>query len=172
MQFEFATFPLAIASSSFNILTCSTSSPRTTHPSHSSSISTMSSVQLYVYDLSNGMARMMSLPLTGKQIDGIWHTSIVVYGREIYYGQGISECRPGMSHHGRPLQVIDFGKTGEWLLSLGTPIRWDMTLTQPINRITSSLLLSLLSHKTWTKILSMNTSKQSKRIIQRIDIIY
>jgi hypothetical protein len=32
----------------------------------------MSKVQLYVYDLSRGMAKAMSLPLTGKQIDGIW----------------------------------------------------------------------------------------------------
>ena len=32
----------------------------------------MSRVQLYVYDLSNGLARQLSLSLTGKQIDGIW----------------------------------------------------------------------------------------------------
>ena len=29
-------------------------------------------VQLYVYDLSNGIARQMSRQLTGRQIDGIW----------------------------------------------------------------------------------------------------
>jgi desumoylating isopeptidase 1 len=29
-------------------------------------------VKLYVYDLSNGMAKQLSLQLTGKQIDGIW----------------------------------------------------------------------------------------------------
>jgi len=55
-------------------------------------------VKLYVYDLSNGIARQMSRQLTGKQIDGIWHTSIVVYGREIFYGQGVSESAPGKSH--------------------------------------------------------------------------
>jgi len=32
-----------------------------------------SSVQLYVYDLSNGMARQLSQQLTGRQIDGIWY---------------------------------------------------------------------------------------------------
>lgn len=32
-------------------------------------------VQLYVYDLSNGLAKQLSLPLTGKQIDGIWYVS-------------------------------------------------------------------------------------------------
>lgn len=34
--------------------------------------SKMAPVQLYVYDLSRGMAKSMSLALTGKQIDGIW----------------------------------------------------------------------------------------------------
>lgn len=37
-----------------------------------------SPVKLYVYDLSNGMARAMSASLIGTHIDGIWHTSIVV----------------------------------------------------------------------------------------------
>ena len=39
----------------------------------SSFFSTMStSVKLYVYDLSNGMAKSLSRQLTGRQIDGIW----------------------------------------------------------------------------------------------------
>lgn len=29
-------------------------------------------VELYVYDLSNGMARQMSMQMTGKYIEGIW----------------------------------------------------------------------------------------------------
>ncbi|KAJ8080411.1 hypothetical protein PM082_017244 [Marasmius tenuissimus] len=68
-------------------------------------------VKLYVYDLSNGLAKNMSLQLTGRQIDGIWHTSIVVYGKEIFYGQGIMETPPGRSHHGSPLQIVDLGTT-------------------------------------------------------------
>jgi hypothetical protein len=73
-------------------------------------------VQLHVYDLSNGMARQMSRQLTGRQIDGIWyevyassylsltdasnlrHTSVVVFGKEIFYGQGINLTQPGRSH--------------------------------------------------------------------------
>lgn len=31
-----------------------------------------SPVQLYVYDLSNGMAKQLSRQLTGRQIDGVW----------------------------------------------------------------------------------------------------
>ncbi|KAG8902083.1 hypothetical protein FRC00_002002 [Tulasnella sp. 408] len=73
-------------------------------------------VKLYVYDLSNGMARNMSFQLTGKQIDGIWHTSVVVFGREVYYGPynagpGIQVVLPGQSHHGRPLKIEDVGET-------------------------------------------------------------
>ena len=33
----------------------------------------MTSVKLYVYDLSNGMARQLSQQLTGRQIDGVWY---------------------------------------------------------------------------------------------------
>ncbi|KZV98863.1 DUF862-domain-containing protein [Exidia glandulosa HHB12029] len=71
----------------------------------------MSKVELYVYDLSNGLARQLSMQLTGRQIDGIWHTSVVVFGNEVFYGQGISITRPGGSHHGRPLQIVDMGET-------------------------------------------------------------
>ncbi|CAA7269060.1 unnamed protein product [Cyclocybe aegerita] len=71
----------------------------------------MAPVKLYVYDLSNGLARQLSRQLTGRQIDGIWHTSVVVFGKEIFYGQGISITPPGRSHHGQPLQVFDMGET-------------------------------------------------------------
>jgi len=80
----------------------------------------MSSVQLYVYDLTNGMARQLSRQMTGRQIDGIWyavaindfrgcwatyvcipglrHTSVIVFGKEVFYGQGIHITAPGRSH--------------------------------------------------------------------------
>lgn len=52
------------------------------------------------------------MPLAGIQIDGIWHTSIVLRSREIYYGQGIQEVSPpGTTHHGRPVKVVDLGET-------------------------------------------------------------
>ncbi|KAJ3158355.1 hypothetical protein HDU86_002820 [Geranomyces michiganensis] len=71
----------------------------------------MSSVQLYVYDLSQGMARIMSRQLTGRHFDAIYHTAVVVYGTEYYFGQGIMESRPGQTHHGVPLEVIPMGNT-------------------------------------------------------------
>ncbi|KAH0586619.1 hypothetical protein H2248_007839 [Termitomyces sp. 'cryptogamus'] len=68
-------------------------------------------VKLYLYDLSNGMAKQLSRQLTGRQIDGIWHTSVVIFGKEVFYGQGISTTLPGRSHHGAPLQIVDMGET-------------------------------------------------------------
>ncbi|EPQ28481.1 uncharacterized protein PFL1_03784 [Pseudozyma flocculosa PF-1] len=68
-------------------------------------------VRLYVYDLSQGMARQLSMALTGRQIDGIWHTSIVAWDREYFFGQGISIASPGTSHHGAPLETYELGHT-------------------------------------------------------------
>lgn len=44
-------------------------------------------------------------------LDGIWHTSVVVFGQEFYYGQGIMTSAPGTTQHGRPLEVVDMGET-------------------------------------------------------------
>jgi hypothetical protein len=50
---------------------------------------------------------------------------VVVFGREIFFGQGILESVPGQTHHGQPVQVIDCGTTeidqdtlNEYILSL------------------------------------------------------
>ena len=68
-------------------------------------------VTLHLYDLSQGMARSMSPALLGRQIDGIWHTGIVVHGQEYYFGGGIQVGYPGGTHSGRPVQVIPMGET-------------------------------------------------------------
>ncbi|POW04925.1 hypothetical protein PSTT_10044 [Puccinia striiformis] len=70
------------------------------------------SVKLYLYDLSNGLARSMSLAWTGRQFEAIWHTSVVYDDQvEIFFGQGITTCTPGQSHHGKPLRIIELGST-------------------------------------------------------------
>lgn len=68
-------------------------------------------VELYVYDLSKGMAKMMSLPLTGKQFDGIWHTSIVVHETEHYFSQGLNSIAPLSSEHGILVKKMSMGNT-------------------------------------------------------------
>jgi len=37
-------------------------------------------VQLYVYDLSNGLAGQLSMQMTGRQIEGIWLVGLYVLG--------------------------------------------------------------------------------------------
>ncbi|KAF5855515.1 hypothetical protein ETB97_009092, partial [Aspergillus alliaceus] len=61
-------------------------------------------VELYVYDLSKGLARQWSLPLTGTHMDAIYHTSIVLDGVEYYFGHGIQTSVPGSTHHGQPME--------------------------------------------------------------------
>lgn len=68
-------------------------------------------IKVHVYDLSKGLASQLSLQLTGKHIDGVWHTSVIAFGKEIFYGPGICETEPGRSHHGSPLRIIDMGET-------------------------------------------------------------
>ena len=68
-------------------------------------------VQLYVYDLSQGLARSMSAALLGRQIDAVYHTSIVMEGIEYVYDGGIKQIVPGSSHLGRPIDVIELGDT-------------------------------------------------------------
>ncbi|GFO04318.1 desumoylating isopeptidase 1 [Plakobranchus ocellatus] len=71
-----------------------------------------STVTLYVYDLSQGLARVVSQGILGRQIDGIWHTAIVVFGNEYFFGSvGIEACGPGGTILGQPNQKIDLGTT-------------------------------------------------------------
>ncbi|PRW45331.1 deSI [Chlorella sorokiniana] len=68
-------------------------------------------VQLFVYDLSGGMARAFSQMLLGRTIEAIYHTSIVVAGAEFYFGGGINVSQAGHTPFGRPIQVLDLGHT-------------------------------------------------------------
>ena len=82
-------------------------------------------VKIYIYDLSKGMARALSqmwlgkfarklilvmwifpnslifltiyssFSLIGKHLDGVWHTGVVAYSKEYFYGgMGIENCPP------------------------------------------------------------------------------
>ena len=61
-----------------------------------------------------GMARTMSQGVLGKQIEGVWHTGVVVYGLEYFYGGGIQKCPPQQvvdTFGLRPVQQIELGTT-------------------------------------------------------------
>jgi len=69
-------------------------------------------VKLYVYDVTRGMARGLSMALLGRQLDGVWHTGIVAYGNEYFYGGGgISYIPVGTFMLGPPDEIVDLGET-------------------------------------------------------------
>lgn len=68
-------------------------------------------VYLFVYDLSGGLARVLSPHLLGRTLEGIFHTSVVVGGKEVFFGQGVSVTAPGGSHFGQPLRRLQLGTT-------------------------------------------------------------
>ena len=68
-------------------------------------------VIVYQYDLTQGMAKTMSRGLLGKQIEGVWHTSVCVFGKEYFYGGGICIGEPKKTPYGYPVKEIDFGFT-------------------------------------------------------------
>lgn len=70
-----------------------------------------SKVELYIYDLAMGMASQFS-GLVGFQLEGIWHTAIVCYDVEWFFGNGgVEQCSPGGTMLGQPLRKVDLGTT-------------------------------------------------------------
>jgi len=70
-------------------------------------------VELYIYDLTQGMAKSL-LPMLGLNIDleGVWHTAIVVHGVEWFFGSGgIEHSNPGGTLLGQPLKIEHLGET-------------------------------------------------------------
>ena len=79
----------------------------------SSSLSS-STVSLYRYDLTQGMARSMGPMLIGRPLEGIWHTSIVVFGKEYYFDGGVgimADANPGRTRFGTPYRTEVLGQT-------------------------------------------------------------
>jgi len=69
------------------------------------------SVKLNIYDRSRGLARQLSTTFLGKAIEAIWHTGVVVYGNEYYFGGGIQHAPSGATPYGPPMRVLDLGVT-------------------------------------------------------------
>jgi hypothetical protein len=68
-------------------------------------------VVLHMYDLTHGMAKALSLPLLGRQVEGVWHTAVVVYETEHYFGAGMQRAAPGRTHFGPPHTKLVLGRT-------------------------------------------------------------
>ncbi|OAP62575.1 hypothetical protein AYL99_01802 [Fonsecaea erecta] len=110
-------------------------------------------VHLYVYDLSQGLARQFSQALTGIHIDAIYHTAIVFNNVEYFFGQGIHRKVPGSTHHGRPMKIVSLGQTQlpldvieeyvESLETIYTPESYDLFLHN-CNNFTQDLAMFLV----------------------------
>ena len=68
-------------------------------------------VHLHLYDITLGMANKFSPGLFGKSIDAIWHTGIVVYGKEYFFEGGITCVPSATTRFGKPLRVLFLGVT-------------------------------------------------------------
>lgn len=60
-------------------------------------------VTLALYDITQGMAKNMSMMFLGKQVDAIYHSSLIVYGREYYFGGGICNDAPDCTPYGKAI---------------------------------------------------------------------
>jgi len=78
----------------------------------------MAMVQAYVYDISGGMARTMSMAFVGKQVDLIPHTGIVAFGKEYFFGSGPCIGEPGKSIGIPVTQVLELGTTAKSMADL------------------------------------------------------
>ncbi|CZT99340.1 PPPDE peptidase domain-containing protein [Plasmodium falciparum NF54] len=77
-------------------------------------MATKFSVKLKIYDLSRGMVKTWSPLLIGKQIDGVWHTAVLVYNMEYFYGGGIlclEQQEFETFYNIKPVDIIDMGTT-------------------------------------------------------------
>jgi hypothetical protein len=68
-------------------------------------------VTLHLYDLSRGVARAISPWLLPEQLEGVWHTGLVVFGKEYYFGGDIFYDTPGETGFGTPRITIALGAT-------------------------------------------------------------
>ena len=97
-------------------------------------------VRLAVYDLSNGMATQMSQMILGQRIEAIYHTGVVVYGHEYYFGGGIQISPEGAfsRHNGlHPMEMLELGETNKTKNELES---WLLTIQNRFTQATYNLL--------------------------------
>ena len=68
-------------------------------------------VELAVYDITNGMAKNMSMMFIGQQVDAVFHSALIVYGKEYYFGGGICQDPIQQTPYGKPIEKIEIGST-------------------------------------------------------------
>ena len=88
---------------------------------------TPTKVSLISYDISGKATKNLSRILFGKKIEGIWHTSILAFGYEWWYGGDCFQSRPFSTPFGpTPDKVEDLGETTRTLTEVKDFIRTKM----------------------------------------------
>lgn len=70
-----------------------------------------SPVYLYMYDLSKGLATLLSPWVLGPGLDNIWHSGVVVYGKEYFFAKDAVWDFPGKTDFGVPTKEVFLGYT-------------------------------------------------------------
>ena len=84
-------------------------------------------VSLISYDISGKATKKLSRILFGKKIDGIWHTSILAFGFEWWYGGDCFQSRPCSTPFGpSPTRTEPLGNTTRSIFELKEFIRSKM----------------------------------------------
>ena len=80
----------------------------------------MSVVKLAVYDLTNGMARQLSPLILGEMIEGIYHTGVIAFGKEVFFGGGIQMIDEGnfSTAYNITPNIIELGTTSKTMSEL------------------------------------------------------
>lgn len=68
-------------------------------------------VWLYQYDISNGLASWAGPVALLRPVEGIWHTGVICFGREYWYGGQCFESKPETTPFGRPNKKTLIGAT-------------------------------------------------------------
>jgi Ca2+-binding EF-hand superfamily protein len=88
---------------------------------------TPTKVSLISYDISGNATKNLSRILFGKKIEGIWHTSILAFGYEWWFGGDCFQSRPFSTPFGpTPDKVQDLGDTTRSLQELKDFIKTKM----------------------------------------------
>lgn len=103
-------------------------------------------VRLVVYDLSRGMAMIMSPALLGQQIEAIYHCGLLVFNREYFYGGGINslpESHFASSHGLPPIRHEEMGDTSKTQQELESFLR---SISHRFTSLSYNLLTNNCNH--------------------------
>jgi len=68
-------------------------------------------VKLLYYDISGKATKALSRLLFGRQVEGIWHTSLVVFGKEWWFGGRLFRSEVYSTPFGKPVKEVELGST-------------------------------------------------------------